>query len=72
MSNTFKLIFIFITTKILFGCSTIFHKKSISIYVSTNYPDQLIDEPSRKLRQRTLNFGPYSPNISGGGVVTMQ
>jgi hypothetical protein len=73
MSNTIKLLLIFIATQILFGCSasryitSIFHEEAVSIYVSTNYPDQLTDEPSRKLRQRTLNFGPYRPNISGGG-----
>jgi hypothetical protein len=73
MSNTIKSLLIFITVSALFGCSasryinSIFHEKSISIYVSTNYPDQLIDEPSRKLRQRTLLFGPYMPQISGGG-----
>ena len=73
MNNTIKLLLIIITTQILFGCSatryisSIFHEEAVSIYVSTNYPDQLTDEPSRKLRQRTLNFGPYRPNISGGG-----
>jgi hypothetical protein len=71
--NITKLLFIFITTLALFGCSasryitSIFHEEAVTIYVSTNYPDQLTDESSRKLRQRTLNFGPYSPNISGGG-----
>jgi hypothetical protein len=71
--NIIKLLFISITVLALFGCSasryitSIFHEEAVTIYVSTNYPDQLTDESSRKLRQRTLNFGPYSPNISGGG-----
>jgi hypothetical protein len=71
--NIIKLLLISITALALFGCSatryisSIFHEEAVSIYVSTNYPDQLTDEPSRKLRQRTLNFGPYRPNISGGG-----
>jgi hypothetical protein len=42
-------------------------KKPFLFMYLQNYPDQLTDEPSRKLRQRTLNFGPYRPNISGGG-----
>ena len=71
--NITKLLLISITVLALFGCSasryitSIFHEEAVSIYVSTNYPDQLTDEPSRKLRQRTLNFGPYRPNISRGG-----
>jgi hypothetical protein len=73
MNNTIKLLLIFIITQTLFGCSasryisSLSHEEAVSIYVSTNYPDQLTDEPNRKLRQRTLFFGPYMPNISGGG-----
>jgi hypothetical protein len=71
--NVIRLILIFITVSAMFGCSagryinSIFHEEAVSIYVSTNYPDQLTDKVSRKLRQRTLNFGPYRPNLSGGG-----
>ena len=73
MNNLLKLLFIFITTQILLGCSasryitSIFHEEAVSIYASNSYPDQLKDNKNKKLRQRTLVFGPYMPNLTGGG-----
>ena len=72
MNNLLKLLFIFITTQILLGCSasryitSIFHEEAVSIYASNSYPDQLKDNKNKKLRQRTLVFGPYMPNLTGG------
>lgn len=71
--NVIRLILIIITLSALFGCSagryinSIFHEEAVSIYASTSYPDQLKDHKNKKLRQRTLIFGPYMPNLTGGG-----
>ena len=71
--NITKLLLISITVLALFGCSasryitSIFHEEAVSIYASTSYPDQLKDNKNKKLRQRTLVFGPYMPNLTGGG-----
>jgi hypothetical protein len=71
--NIIKLLLIYITALALFGCSasryitSIFHEEAVSIYASTSYPDQLKDNKNKKLRQRTLIFGPYMPNLTGGG-----
>ena len=71
--NIIKSLLISITVLALFGCSatsyisSIFHEEAVSIYASTSYPDQLKDYKNKKLRQRTLVFGPYMPNLTGGG-----
>jgi hypothetical protein len=71
--NIIKLLLISITALALFGCSasryisSIFHEEAVSIYASNSYPDQLKDNKNKKLRQRTLVFGPYMPNLTGGG-----
>jgi hypothetical protein len=44
-----------------------FHEEVVFFYASNSYPDQLKDPKSKGLRQRTLVFGPYMPNIGGGG-----
>ena len=73
MSNTIKLLLIFITIQALFGCSavryisSIFHEEVVFFYTSTDYPKKLTDNKSKNLRQRTLIFGPYMPNIGSGG-----
>jgi hypothetical protein len=75
--NIIKLLLISITALALFGCSSInhasqyissiFHEQVVFIYASNSYPDQLKDYKNKKLRQRTLVFGPYMPNLTGGG-----
>ena len=71
--NIIKSLLISITVLALFGCSasryitSIFHEEVVSIYASTSYPDQLKDNKNKKLRQRTLVFGPYMPSLTGGG-----
>jgi hypothetical protein len=73
MSNTIKLLLIFITTQALFGCSavryisSIFHEEVVFFYSSTSYPGELTDFSSRDFHQSTLVFGPYMPNIGGIG-----
>jgi hypothetical protein len=73
MSNTIRLLLIFITTQILFGCSAtryisfIFHEEVVFFYSSTSYPGELTDFSSRDFHQSTLVFGPYMPNIGGIG-----
>jgi hypothetical protein len=62
---------------LLSGCEAVFttknytkslsHEEVVFFYTSTNYPKQLQDNTNKKLRQRTLVFGPYMPNIGGGG-----
>jgi hypothetical protein len=42
---------------------SIFHEEVVFFYTSTNYPKQLQDNTNKKLRQRTLVFGPYMLNI---------
>jgi hypothetical protein len=44
-----------------------FHEEVVFFYASNSYPNQLKDRKSKNLRQRTLIFGPYMPNIGGGG-----
>jgi hypothetical protein len=44
-----------------------FHEEVVFFYTSTDYPDKLTDRKSNNLRQRTLIFGPYMPNIGSGG-----
>lgn len=47
--------------------TSFFHEEVVFFYTSTSYPDLLTDRSSKKLRQRTLIFGPYMPNIEGRG-----
>jgi hypothetical protein len=75
--QTFHVLLLGLTILALSGCSAIyhtnryitsfFHEEVVFIYTSTSYPDQLTDRDNKKLRQRTLVFGPYMPNIGGGG-----
>ena len=44
-----------------------FHEEVVFFYTSTDYPKKLTDNKSKSLRQRTLIFGPYMPNIGSGG-----
>ena len=44
-----------------------FHEEVVFFYTSTDYPKKLTDNKSKNLRQRTLIFGPYMPNIGSGG-----
>ncbi len=77
MPHSLHRLFIALSCTIFSGCSAIyhtdryitsfFHEEVVFIYTSTNYPNQLTDWTNKNLRQRTLVFGPYMPNISGGG-----
>ena len=76
--RTIKYLIVFFSIiPFLSGCEAIFstknyvrsffHEEVVFFYSSTSYPEQLKDWPSKDLRQRTLVFGPYMPNIGGGG-----
>jgi hypothetical protein len=73
MNNTIKLLLIFITTQILFGCnavryiSSIFHEEVVFFYASSNYPNEIYGSKRLPPRQTTLIFGPYMPNVGDGG-----
>ena len=75
MSNTIKLLLIFITTQTLFGCSatryisSIFHEEVVFFYASSDYPYEAKKQPNTPARRATLVFGPYMPNLgrAGGG-----
>jgi hypothetical protein len=75
MNNTIKLLLIFITTQILFGCSatrfisSIFHEEVVFFFASSDYPDEAKKQPNTPARRATLVFGPYMPNLgrAGGG-----
>jgi hypothetical protein len=68
---------ILLSIALLSGCEQIFavknyvksffHEEVVFFYTSTDYPDKLTDDKSKDLRQRTLVFGPYMPNIGSGG-----
>ena len=68
---------VLLSIALLSGCEQIFavknyvksffHEEVVFFYTSTDYPDKLTDDKSKDLRQRTLVFGPYMPNISSGG-----
>ena len=72
-----RFIIFFGTILLLSGCEaifatknyvkSIFHEEVVFFYTSTSYPNQLQDSANKSLRQRTLVFGPYMPNIGGGG-----
>lgn len=72
-----RFLIVLLSALFLSGCEQIFavrnyvksffHEEVVFFYASNNYPDQLKDHESKNLRQRTLVFGPYMPNIGGGG-----
>ena len=76
MNHFFKHFFIFITSHVLLGCNEIydtknyinsfFHEEVVFIYTSSSYPDEIYDQPDSSLRQATLIFGPYMPNLGRG------
>jgi hypothetical protein len=61
----------------LSGCSALnhtnryitsfFHEEVVFIYRSSDYPLEIYDSKDLPLRQTTLVFGPYMPNIGDGG-----
>lgn len=75
--NYTRFILCFVIITLLSGCEafsetknyakSFSHEEVVFFYTSTNYPKQLQDSASKNLRQRTLVFGPYMPNIGGGG-----
>jgi hypothetical protein len=73
MSNTIKLLLIFITTQALLGCnavryiSSIFHEEVVFFYASSDYPNEIYGSKRLPPRQTTLIFGPYMPNLGDGG-----
>jgi len=70
-------LFIALACTIISGCgavyktdrhiTSIFHEEVVLFFTSTSYPDLLTDWPNKNLRQRTLIFGPYMPNIEDLG-----
>ena len=77
MVNIKHSLIVLLSIALLSGCEQIFavknyvksffHEEVVFFYASNSYPDQLKDPKSKGLRQRTLVFGPYMPNIGGGG-----
>ena len=77
MVNIKHSLIVLLSVALLSGCEQIFavknyvksffHEEVVFFYASNSYPDQLKDPKSKGLRQRTLVFGPYMPNIGGGG-----
>ena len=77
MINVRHSLIVLLSLTLLSGCEQIFtiknyvksffHEEVVFFYASNSYPDQLKDPKSKGLRQRTLVFGPYMPNIGGGG-----
>lgn len=77
MFNTIRILILISSIYFLSGCEGIFatknyvksffHEEVVFFYTSTDYPKKLTDNKSKNLRQRTLIFGPYMPNIGSGG-----
>ena len=76
-----RFLIVILSIALLSGCEQIFavknyvksffHEEVVFFYTSTDYPKKLTETKIKNLRQRTLIFGLYMPNIGsgGGGVV---